>query len=236
MPRPGAARYLAIIPARGGSKGVPRKNIRPLAGRPLIEYAIAAALGVSAIDRCVVSTEDDEIAGIAEAAGAEVVSRPLTLAQDDTPTLPVLQHVIAYLAERDGYACDAVVTLQPTSPLRTSRHIAEAIACFDANPGVDSLVSCIEVPHIFHPRSVMIRDEDGYLRPYLDVPAVSRRQEKESVIARNGAAVYITRTHCLSTFIFGGRLLAYMMSPEDSIDIDSEADILTAERVLLARQ
>ena len=236
MPSAARLRYLAIIPARGGSKGVLRKNIRLLAGKPLIEYAIASARGVEAIDRCIVSTDDDEIARVSTAAGAEVVIRPADLAKDDTPTLPVLQHVVAHLAERDGYACDAVITLQATSPLRTSRHIAEAVACFNADPAADSLVSCIDVPHIFHPRSVMVRGADGYLRPYVDAPLVSRRQEKEAVLARNGAAIYITRTPCLSSFIFGGRLLAYMMPSEDSIDIDSEADLLAAEQALLARR
>ena len=236
MPSASCLRYLAIIPARGGSKGVPRKNIRPLAGRPVIDYAIEAARCVPAIDRCVVSTDDDEIARIARAAGVNVVMRPPDLAKDDTPTLPVLQHVVQILREREGYTCDAVVTLQPTSPLRTARHVAEAIARFDSDPNADSLVSCVEVPHHFHPNSVMKPDDDGYLRPYLDVPLLLRRQEKEAVFARNGAAVYITRTACLESFVFGGRLLPYLMSPEDSIDIDSEADLLAAECALLARR
>jgi CMP-N-acetylneuraminic acid synthetase len=229
-------RFLAIIPARGGSKGVPRKNIRLLSGRPLIDYSIAAARAVDAIERCIVSTDDDEIACIAEASGAEVIKRPAQLAKDHTPTLPVLQHVVKYLAEGEGYTCDAVVTLQPTSPLRTSDHIAEAIACFSSDPNADSLVSCIEVPHNFRPGSVMVRRDDGYLQPYLDAPMILRRQEKEAVLARNGAAIYITRTSCLSSFIFGGKLLAYMMSPEDSIDIDSEADLLAAEQALAAKR
>jgi CMP-N-acetylneuraminic acid synthetase len=207
-----------------------------LAGRPLIDYAISAACGVPAVDRCIVSTDDGEIARIAEAAGAEVVMRPPNLARDDTPTLPVLQHVVQLLAERDGFACDAVITLQPTSPMRTARHIDEAIACFEADPNADSLVSCVEVPHNFHPNSVMKRDDDGYLRPYLDQALLLRRQDKEEILARNGAAVYITRTRCLASFVFGGRLMPYMMSPADSIDIDSEADLITAERALLARR
>jgi CMP-N-acetylneuraminic acid synthetase len=215
---------------------VPRKNIRLIAGRPLIDYAISAARDVPAIDRCVVSTDDAEIARVAEAAGAEVVMRPPDLARDDTPTLPVLQHAVQALAERDGYSCDAVVTLQPTSPLRTARHVQEAIDCFEADPDADSLVSCVAVPHNFHPNSIMKRGDDGYLRPFLDEPPVLRRQAKGEVFARNGAAVYITRTRCLGSFVFGGRLLPYMMSPADSIDVDSEADLLAAEQALLARR
>jgi len=236
MPDVSHLRYVAIVPARGGSKGVPRKNIRPLAGRPLIEYTIEAARGVSAVDRCIVSTDDDEIARVAEAAGAEVVMRPPELARDDTPTLPVLQHVVRTLSEREAYTCDAVITLQPTSPLRLPRHVAEAIALFESDSEADSLVSCVEVPHQFRPSSVMKMGGDGYLHPYLDGPPALRRQDKEPVYARNGAAVYITRTRCLSSFVFGGRLLPYMMSAEESIDIDSEADLLAAEQALLARR
>lgn len=226
-------RILAIIPARGGSKGVPRKNIRPLAGKPLIAWTIGAALGAAFLDRVVVSTEDDEIARVARECGAEVpFLRPAELAADESSTLDVLRHMVAELERRDGYRADAVMTLQPTSPLRTARHIDEAAALFAADPAADSLVSFVEVPHVFHPRSVMKRDAQGYMVPYLDQPQPTRRQEKEPVFARNGAAIYITRTPCLERFVFGGRLLAYMMDEADSLDIDTEADLARAETVL----
>lgn len=228
-------RLLAIIPARGGSKGVPRKNVRPLAGRPLIAHSIAAAREAASVDRVVVSTEDAEIAAVARRFGAEVVERPAELARDDSPTLASLQHAVAALEAADGYRPDAVLTLQPTSPLRTARHIDEAAALFAADPAADSLVSCIPVPHIFHPRSVMRRDAAGYLVPYLTDPQPTRRQDKEPVFARNGAAVYITRTERLTDFVFGGRLIAYMMDEESSLDIDSETDLALAEQRLRAR-
>lgn len=228
-------RLLAVIPARGGSKGVPRKNLRLLAGRPLIAHSIAAALEAASVDRVVVSTEDAEIADTARAHGAEVVDRPAELARDESPTLAALQHAVATLAAADGYRPDAVLTLQPTSPLRTARHIDEAAALFAADPAADSLVSCVPVPHIFHPRSVMRRDAAGYLVPYLDDPQPTRRQDKEPVFARNGAAVYITRTERLADFVFGGRLIAYMMDEDSSLDIDSEADLAAAEERLTAR-
>ena len=224
---------LAIIPARGGSKGVPRKNIRPLAGRPLIGWTIAAALAAKGLDRVVVSTEDEEIADIARALGAEVpFLRPAELAADTSSTLDVLRHVVAELERRDGYRPDAVMTLQPTSPLRSPAHIDEAAALFVADPQAESLVSFVEVPHIFHPRSVMKRDASGYMVPYLDDPQPTRRQDKEPVFARNGAAIYITRTACLDRFVFGGRLLAYMMDEAHSLDIDTEADLARAEAIL----
>lgn len=227
-------RLLAIVPARGGSKGVPRKNLRLVAGRPLIGWTIAAAAESSAVDRLVVSTEDAEIAEVARGLGAEVIDRPPELARDDTPTLPVLRHAVAAL-EAHGYRSDAVLTLQPTSPLRTARHIDEAAALFAADPDADSLVSCVVVPHVFHPRSVMRRTAEGYLEPFLTDPQPTRRQDKEPVFARNGAAIYITRTPCLDRFVFGGRLIPYMMDETASLDIDREADLAEAERRLSER-
>lgn len=228
-------RLLAIIPARGGSKGIPRKNIHPLGGRPLIAYSIDVARQSRAIDRTIVSTDDAEIAQISRDLGAEVRMRPSSLAQDDTPTRAVLEHVVAELAI-ESYIPDAVLTLQPTSPLRTVRHVDEAMALFAADPKADSLVSCVEVPHIFHPQSVMRRTWDGYLEPYLPAMQPTRRQDKPTVFARNGAAIYITRTARLSSYVFGGRLIPYLMDVESSIDIDSIEDLHAAERLLQVRK
>lgn len=224
---------LAIIPARGGSKGVPRKNIRLLAGKPLIGWTIAAALAAQSLHRVVVSTEDDNIARISRELGAEVpFLRPSELAADESSTLDVLRHMVAELERREGYRPDAVMTLQPTSPFRTATHIDEAAAQFSLDANADSLVSFVEVPHIFHPRSVMKRNADGYMVPYLDSPQPTRRQDKEAVFARNGAAIYVTRTQCLDRFVFGGRLLPYMMDEASSLDIDTEEDLLRAEAIL----
>jgi N-acylneuraminate cytidylyltransferase len=227
-------KLLAIIPARGGSRGVPRKNVRLLNGRPLISYSIAAARAATVVDRIVVSTEDPEIADISRSLGAEVVMRPAALAADDTPTRDVLEYVVAGLAN-EGYRPDAVLTLQPTSPLRTGRHIAEAASLFAANPGADSLVSCVEVPHVFHPLSIMRKNASGFLEPYLPQVQPTRRQDKEAVFARNGAAIYITRTGRLKDYVFGGKLLAYMMDPDSSVDIDTLDDFVVAERLLQTR-
>ena len=224
-------KILAVIPARGGSKGILRKNIAPLRGRPLIAYTIDAARAATSLERIVVSTDDVEIAAVSRSLGAEVVMRPAELARDETGTLSVLQHVVAEFAAT-GYRPDAVMTLQPTSPLRTSTHIDEAARAFANNPLADSLVSCVEVPHIFHPHSVMRRTAEGYLVPFLDLPQPVRRQDKEPVFARNGAAIYITSTERLGEFIFGGRLIPYMMPEAASIDIDIPADLAAAERLL----
>jgi CMP-N-acetylneuraminic acid synthetase len=228
-------RLLAIIPARGGSKGIPRKNIHPLCGRPLIAYSIDAARASRAIDRTVVSTDDDEIAAISRGFGAEVRVRPAGLAADDTPTRAVLAHVVAELAG-EAYRPGAVVTLQPTSPLRTAQHIDAAAALFESDPRADSLVSCIEVPHVFHPLSVMRRTADGYLEPFFSVPQPHRRQDKETVFARNGAAIYITRTPRIAEYVFGGRLIPFLMDADSSVDIDTLDDLALAERLMRARR
>jgi CMP-N,N'-diacetyllegionaminic acid synthase len=120
--------------------------------------------------------------------------------------------------------------------LRTVRHIEEAAALFASDPRADSLVSCIEVPHIFHPLSVMRRTAEGYLEPFLPAPQPHRRQDKQTVLARNGAAIYITRTARLSEYVFGGRLMPYPMDADSSIDIDTLEDLIVAERLLKARK
>jgi CMP-N-acetylneuraminic acid synthetase len=124
------------------------------------------------------------------------------------------------------------MTLQPTSPLRRAEHIDAAIRAFAADPHADSLVSCLAVPHIFHPLSVMSLDPTGYLRPFLGASGPTRRQEKEAVFARNGAAIYITRTPKLADYVFGGRLLPFFMETSDSLDIDTEEDLATADSLL----
>jgi CMP-N-acetylneuraminic acid synthetase len=227
-------RLLAIIPARGGSKGIPRKNIAPLCGRPLIAYTIEAAQKSAVVDRIVVSTDNVEIAKVSKGLGAEVRMRPAALAEDDTPTRAVLYNVVSELAA-EGYRPDAVLTLQPTSPLRTSKHINEAVALFESCRDADSLVSCIEVPHVFHPLSVMEKDENGFLKPFYSEPQPHRRQDKAAVYARNGAAIYITRTEHLASYVFGGKLVPYLMDERCSVDIDTTADLDLAERSLRER-
>ncbi len=227
-------RFLGIIPARGGSKGVPGKNIRPLAGKPLMVWTIEAAQTSGAIDRLIVSTDDENIAAVAQDCGVEVRIRPAALAADDTPTRPVLEHVAREL-EGEGDVFDAVVTLQPTSPLRLPRHITDACAQFAADPHADSLVSCIVVPHIFNPVSVMKRNARGYLENVMGGDTITRRQEKTRVFARNGAVVYVTRRNRLSEYVFGGNLLCYLMDEAHSLDIDTLDDFAAAERAMATR-
>lgn len=216
-------RILGIIPARGGSKGIPKKNVKLLNGKPLIAYTIEAALA-SNLDRVVVSTDCEEIASISKGYGAEVMMRPAHLAEDKTPTLPVIQDVVAKLDEEFA----TVMTLQPTSPLRTLEHINEAIELFKNDIEADSLVSILEVPHNYMPEKLMNLN-GKYL---IGNSEVKRRQDVSTTYARNGASIYITKTKKLSEYIFGGKILPYFMSKVNSFDIDDMEDWEIVERLI----
>jgi CMP-N,N'-diacetyllegionaminic acid synthase len=227
---------VAIIPARGGSKGVPRKNLVRISGRPLIAYAIDAARNAASVDRVFISTDDSEIADIGRALGAEVpFLRPPELANDTAPMLGVLRHALAWL-ESQGVAVDALVLLQPTSLLRTSRHVDEAVALFRSAPA-SSVVSVVEVPHQFNPVSVMKLSAQGALTPFLgDQAVVTRRQDKPKAYARNGPAVLVCHPDTLrSGELYGSSSRPYFMLEEDSLDIDTPQDLILAEQALLDR-
>jgi CMP-N,N'-diacetyllegionaminic acid synthase len=229
---------LGVIPARGGSKGVPRKNIRPLAGKPLIHYTVESARKSRLLNRVVVSTDDMEIAEFTNNMGSEVLMRPDTLARDDTPMASVIQHVLSSLAE-DGYHPEIIVVLQPTAPLRRAEHID---GCLDlmSKTAANSIVSVSSIPAHFHPNWQFIISENGELRTFsgrrLD-EIETRRQELSMTYTRNGAIYAVRR----SAFNESGSLLpppcmAYPMAAEDSVNIDSEEDFWVAERYLLQRQ
>ena len=224
---------LGVIPARGGSKELPRKNLRLIAGRPLLAYTADAVRGSSRLTRTIVSTDDPEIAAAARELGLEVpFMRPAALAADDTLMLPVLQHALRAMTD-GGFAADAVVLLQPTSPLRRGLHIDAALDLLESS-GADSVVSVVEVPHQFNPASVMRLDGDR-LAPFLPGPQALRRQDKPRVFARNGPAVAAVRRRVLeSGSLYGDDTRALLMKPEESIDIDSAADLDYLE-FLLAR-
>jgi CMP-N-acetylneuraminic acid synthetase len=229
---------LAIIPARGGSKGIPRKNVRLLAGKPLIHYTVETARKCQALNRVVVSTEDVEIADLVTGMGSEVLRRPEDLAQDDTPMFPVIQHTVRSLAE-DGYQPEIVVLLQPTAPLRRSEHIddcLELISVIDVN----SVVSVSPVPAHFQPDWQFIISEGGELQTYSgrDLDEIHpRRQELSMTYTRNGA-IYAVRREALieCKSLLAPPCKAYIMASEDSVNIDAEEDFWIAERYLLQRQ
>jgi CMP-N-acetylneuraminic acid synthetase len=226
---------LGIVPARGGSKGVPGKNIRPLAGRPLLDYTAQAARESGVLDRIVLSTESAEIADAGRRAGLEVpFVRPAALAQDDTPMLAVLHHAIDALAA-DGSRPEIVVLLQPTSPLRRPEHVREAVRLL-RETGADSVVSVVELPRHLSPDYVM-RIENGLLRPFLpEGAAVTRRQDARPAYSRDGT-VYAFRRATLERFgnIYGNDCRPLLVNAADSLSIDSPADWTAAERILAAR-
>jgi len=217
-----AMKILGVIPARGGSNEIPRKNIKLLNGKPLIVYTIESALA-SNLDKVVVSTDCKEIARISKDHGAIVVMRPDELAQDSSPTIVAIQDVILKISNK----YNAVMTLQPTSPLRTEKHINEAIDLFKNDKSADSLVSIVKVPHNFMPEKLMTLN-GKYLTGSGDV---KRRQEILTMYARNGAAIYLTKTEILNDCMFGGKILPYFMSKICSFDIDDMEDWEIVERL-----
>jgi CMP-N,N'-diacetyllegionaminic acid synthase len=220
-------KVIGIIPARAGSKGVPGKNKKLLAGKPLIYYTLKAAL-YSKLDKIVLTTDDVDIMEMGIHMGVEVVKRPIELAQDHTPTLPVLRHVMEFQTEE----FDAVMTLQPTSPLRRAFHINEAIELFKANPNSDSLVSVISVPHNMTPSSLMKLNGDLLENDLYGQSPILRRQDKPKLYARNGAAIYMTKTSKIHEFVFGGKIIPYFMKKIESIDIDNHEDWQLAELII----
>lgn len=225
---------LGLITARGGSKGLPGKNIAPVLGRPLIAWTVDAAMKSARINRTVISTDDASIADAAREAGAEVpFLRPAELARDETPHLPVVEHAVRWLMD-DGWTPDLVVILQPTSPLRLSSDIDNAVDML-LESDAPSLASVMLTAH---PHLLRTRDDQGRLTPMTDLPAVHpRRQDMEQVWWLNGA-VYIIRTEALlaGKCLVGDGTLGYPMPWNRSLDIDSPSDLEDAATLLAARK
>jgi CMP-N-acetylneuraminic acid synthetase len=154
---------LALVPARGGSRSIPRKNVKPLAGVPLVAWVVRAIALSGVVDRICVSTDDDEIAAVAEAAGAEVpFRRPPELARDDSPTLAAVEHAVEWYGEQ-GIEPEALLLVQPTEPFVRPEQIARAYELM-LDRGADSAVTMVEVPRNVHPFHVRVEDDDGFLR------------------------------------------------------------------------
>ncbi|MCE9659469.1 MAG: acylneuraminate cytidylyltransferase family protein [Burkholderiales bacterium] len=218
-----ATRILGLVPARGGSKGIPRKNIKRLAGKPLIGWTIESALRSTRLAAVVVSTDDEEIAAVARAYGAATpFMRPAELARDDTPGVDPVLHALAALPE-----FDAVVLLQPTSPLRMEEDIDGCVAQAE-RMAAPCVISVCEPRH--HPGWMYRLDAHGLIAPLLDQPPVLRRQDLPPVYAANGA-VYFARADWLGktrSFTAAGTA-AYVMPAERSIDLDTPLDWRIAE-------
>jgi N-acylneuraminate cytidylyltransferase/CMP-N,N'-diacetyllegionaminic acid synthase len=221
---------LATICARGGSRGVPGKNIRPLAGHPLIAYSIAQAKRCDFVDRLIVSTDSEEIAAVARAYGAEVpFLRPPELARDTSAKVPVIQHAVGEIERHLGHSVDVVVDLDPTSPLRTVDDIA---ACWRLvqEPGTDVVFTVS--PAEKNPYFNMVElDEAGYARLSKAAPTpVHRRQDAPAVYSMNASVYAYQRAHLMDDGrVVSGRARIVTMPPERSRDIDGPLDLAFLE-------
>lgn len=226
------ARIVAIIPARGASKSIPRKNIKLLGGFPLLAYSIAAGLQSRCVARVLVSTENAEIARIARLFGAETpFLRPPELAQDDTPDFPVIEHALQWLEKFEGYGADVIVHLRPTSPLRPRHCIDEAVALLLQQPEADSVRS---VKRAGENPYKMWRVEGGFLKPLLQTefyePYNMPRQKLPTTYWQTGQIDVVRReTIVHKRSLCGERILPFFVAPEYAVDIDDPQQWAAAE-------
>ncbi|WP_206810941.1 acylneuraminate cytidylyltransferase family protein [Paradesulfitobacterium ferrireducens] len=224
-------KILGLIPARGGSKGIPRKNVRILGGKPLLAWTVEAAVRSSCLDRIILSTDDEEIASVGKQIGCEVpFLRPAELAKDETPGIEPVLHAIKWLKENEDYEPEFIMLLQPTSPFRTSEQIKEAVKLIQTREFLlfDSLVSVVKPDH--SPEWMFVEKKDGRITPLLYSHQVNRRQELSLTYALNGA-MYIARTETLiieKSFVTE-RTMAFQMDKITSLDIDTMFDWKIAE-------
>jgi CMP-N-acetylneuraminic acid synthetase len=235
---PSKPTVLGVVTARAGSKGIPGKNTRTLAGKPLIAYTIESALASGVFDRLILSTDDEEAARIARDLGCEVpFLRPAALSADDTPHLPVMQHAVEWMRDEQQYQAEWVMILMPTSPLRQPAHIVESVA-LAVRSGADSVVSVDAMPAHFHPMRAVTVDEHGWARlmvgdrPVKERPV--RRQDMPKAWVFNGA-IYLFRASLLAgpaPSLYGDRVAAYVMPPPSGSNIDDPEDWANVERLL----
>ena len=230
---------LGLVPARGGSKGIPGKNIRLLAGKPLISYTIEAARQSRLLSRVIATTDSPAIAEIARTSGAEIpFLRPAEFAQDETPMAATVRHTLDWLGEHEAYHPEIVVLLQPTAPLRIAIHIDEAIALLQKS-SADSLVSVTPVPGHYHPTWQFLVESGELLafsgESFQNLP--TRRQSLSSTYTRNGAiyAFYHQTFEQYGNF-YGQHCLAYVMPEEVSVNIDTEGDWQATETALAQKK
>ena len=225
---------IGLITARSGSKGIPGKNIKILGNKPLIQYSIKSALESDLISTVVVSTDSEEIANIAIACGAQVpYLRPSELAQDNTPTLPVIQNVLAYF-EAAGQKFDAVCLLQPTSPFRPTGFVNKCIQNFMASKA-DSFISVLKVPHEYNPHWIFEADSNNFLKISTgEINIIPRRQELPTTYFRDGS-VYITKTDLIKrkNKLLGGKIAFLESNPAFYCNLDELSDWEKAEQMFI---
>ncbi len=220
-------KYLAIIPARGGSKRLPRKNILPLANKPLIGWTIEAALNCNAISKIVVSSDDDEILAVANSYKVDALKRPEYLATDTATSFDAIKHAI----ECDpGY--EYIILLQPTSPLRTTKHLQEAILLLEEKQA-DAVISVCETEH--SPLWTNTLPVDKSMQGFLREELLNIRSQDLPIYYRLNGAIYICKTNKLleaESFFLKENIYAYLMDIKSSVDIDTEIDFKWAELLM----
>ena len=229
---------LGVITARGGSKGIPGKNIKNLLGKPLIAYTIEAANKSGALDKIIVSTDDNEIAKVAKEYGAEVpFVRPAELSQDTTPHLPVLQHALEWLRDNEDYWPDYTIILSPTAPLRQPFHIKEAVELAEKSKP-DSVLSVAKIHEHFSPQKAMTINDNGFLRLSEDRPIYKRIPRRQDLAHTywSVASIYLFKTELLfdkaEPNFYGEKTLPYIMEEKYVVDIDEPEDWVIAEEAM----
>lgn len=226
---------LAIIPARGGSKSIPRKNIVELGGKPLLAWVLGTVKASKLVSRALVSTEDAEIAAVAKKYGAEVpFMRPKELTEDATPGMPVIKHALEWLKEKEKYIPDYVLLVQPTSPFIKTSEIDAALELIQKNPQADSVTSVQEVPNHFHPINLRLLTDEGYLQ-FVD-PAerakYNTRQSKPKRYAIGNLWVFKPEVVYKKEIPIGDKCLPIVIKGLSVFDLDTPDDLEMARALL----
>ena len=220
---------IAIIPARGGSKGIPRKNIKLLNGKPLIAYSIEQAKASKFIDRVFVSTEDKEISEISKEYGSEIIQRPKELSEDNTIIMPVLKHAVNYVEKELNFKVDVVVLLQPTSPLRKVDNIDESIEKL-LKEDYDSVTTVYRIEHNIN---TLVKIKNGKTEYFVDKPSKILRQEAEKIYRIDGNVFVLKKEVLLNKgegdYIVSDNNGFVIISEESALDIDTPFDLKLAE-------
>ena len=220
---------LAIIPARAGSKSIKNKNLVKIKNKPLISYTIEEAKKSRLINEIYISSDSRRIIELAKFNKINYVLRPKKISSDKAKTIETIKHLIKYFKKKNNFYPDYVIILQPTSPLRKSYHIDQAIKLIIKNKKSDSLVSCVKVRHSYNPNSLMKIKSDGFLKFN---KKLKRRQDKSDFYARNGAAIYIIKYPVYLSKIFGKNTIPYIMDTKSSLDIDDMHDLRKLKKIL----
>ena len=227
-------KILSVIPARGGSKGIKYKNLQEISGKPLIAFTIEASMSSKLVTRTVVSTDDPKIADLAKQYGADVpFMRPSAYATDTAKSIDVALHAITECSAIYGECYDFFVLLQPTSPFRTAEHIDEALLMLMEDSNADSLISVREVANDCHPYYVYSIKASNRCFPFIESTTIGRRQDLPSAFVRNGA-IYAVKSQYLQRHrrLISEHNIAYMMTDEDSVNIDTELDLAFARSLV----